>query len=194
MQPFEWLADIHQKVAALCLDFSIATSSLPVGKRLGECEKLLSFAQHPYFKAQIYIKAANISHKTSVIALESKKYQECSQFIEETLQYLQRAKPMADELLTDIINDVEGSSMIHKCRCSSIRETAMADQLLRKCLDEENLNFELVWNVVDIYRQVFPCLAFVVNKRQLFAQGKLMLKTKQLLTIGLEKYFETFSS
>ena len=107
-------------------------------------------------KAYCYLSLADATFKPGVSELADGKYKECLFLMRECYHPVEEARRYGhcDPFVSTEVAVFEGDIFLHQCTAESIQACSTGDDLFRSVLcDEDNLNVDMVWEVVDFYKQ-----------------------------------------
>ena len=107
-------------------------------------------------KAHCFLSLADATFKAGVSELAKGKYKECLAFMHECYHPVEEARRYGhcDPFVTTEVAVYEGDIFLHQCTAESIQARSTGDDLFSSVLcDEDNLNVDMVWEVVDWYKQ-----------------------------------------
>lgn len=106
-------------------------------------------------KAQSYLKLAECQFHRGIMALQKCDFKKCLSSMRECYMPLNEAPRLTTEdyMLTEV-RVMEADVLMHQCMAESIQARTIGDSLFDKVLlEEESLNIDMVWEVIDWYKQ-----------------------------------------
>ena len=107
-------------------------------------------------KAFCFLSLADATFKAGVSELAKGKYKECLALMYECYHPVEEARRYGhcDPFVTTEVAVYEGDIFLHQCTAESIQARSTGDDLFSSVLcDEDNLNVDMIWEVVDWYKQ-----------------------------------------
>ncbi|KAK7108007.1 uncharacterized protein [Littorina saxatilis] len=124
--------------------------------RISELEKLVAYVIDDMAKAEEYLEIANYYFHWCVTSLGKRDYQTCLRLLGECSFPLNEARRLgqADQRLTRECEMLDNDYFMQQCVAQSIQARVRGNELLDYVMrDEESLNMDMVWEVVDWLRQ-----------------------------------------
>jgi DnaJ-domain-containing protein 1 len=107
-------------------------------------------------KALCFLNLADANFKAGISELAKGKYKECLFFMRECYHPVEEARRYGhcDPFVSTEVAIYESDIFQHQCTAESIQARSTGDDLFRSVLcDEDNLNVDMVWEVIDFYKQ-----------------------------------------
>ena len=107
-------------------------------------------------KAYCFLSLADATFKAGVSQLAKGKYKECLFFMRECYHPIEEARKYGhcDPFVSSEVAVYEGDVFLHQCTAESVQACSTGDDLFNSVLcDEDNLNVDMVWEVVDFYKR-----------------------------------------
>lgn len=107
-------------------------------------------------KALCFLQLADTIFKAGISDLSAGKHKECMRLMRECYHPVEEARRYGhQDLFVDTeVRVFDEDIFLHQCTCESIQARITGDGLFDTIiLDEDNLNIEMVWEVVDWYKQ-----------------------------------------
>ncbi|XP_028392853.1 uncharacterized protein LOC114517357 [Dendronephthya gigantea] len=107
-------------------------------------------------KAHCFLSLADATFKAGVSALSKGKYKDCLTLMHDCYYPVEEARRFSnsDPFVTTEVSVYEIDIFVHQCTAESIQARTTGDKLFDKVLlEEDNLNVDMVWEVVDWYKR-----------------------------------------
>lgn len=107
-------------------------------------------------KAYCFLQLADAIFKTGISEMSAGRYKESMRLMRECYTPVEEARRYAfqDPFTETEVRIFDEDIFMHQCTCESIQARETGDGLFVKIiLDEDNLNIDMVWEVIDWYKQ-----------------------------------------
>lgn len=107
-------------------------------------------------KAHCFLQLADAIFKTGILEMSAGRHRESKKLMHECYMPVEEARRHGyhDPIIETEVRIFDEDIFMHLCTCESIQAQITGDDLFEKIiLDEDNLNIDMVWEVVDWYKQ-----------------------------------------
>ena len=107
-------------------------------------------------KAHAFLQLADAIFKTGISEMSAGRHKESKKLMHECYMPVEEARRHGhhDPIIETEVRIFDEDIFMHLCTCESIQAQITGDELFEKILlDEDNLNINMVWEVVDWYKQ-----------------------------------------
>ncbi|XP_013390038.1 uncharacterized protein LOC106158541 [Lingula anatina] len=100
------------------------------------------------------LEMTTVTFHLGVTALENGDITECLNYMAECYQPIEETKRVADDEIMKEVDVLEKDVFMQKCVAESIKARKTADDLLENILmEQEELSYDMIWEVIDWYKQ-----------------------------------------
>ena len=152
----QWLLGISHHIE-VCVTAIEATVALIRDQRekLMLLREVANTVQDGFMKAKWYLKLGETTFNAGVIAYENKEFDECHRFMADCHEPFEEAiKHSVDDIqICEAVCDFQDRVYVHLCIVESVSLRTQAENLFRMhLLNQESVNFDLMWDVVDMFK------------------------------------------
>ncbi|CAH1780689.1 unnamed protein product [Owenia fusiformis] len=174
----EWKVNTRKKMED-CLEEAIEyISSLDYGAKIRALEDLSGVVYYRETKAAIYLRIATEMFHKSVSKLAAGDIKGSLALLGDCYRPVQEAKKFDTEIYDDQFDTdlrvLEGDLLLHSCISEASQALQTGDELLEHItLDQEDINIDMVWEVVDWYKKSILLTRELDLEREAIAHSKL---------------------
>ncbi|XP_052812133.1 uncharacterized protein LOC128239523 isoform X2 [Mya arenaria] len=156
VKPLSWVTGVLTSCRACWED--VATNVLDVFDIELRCQAIYDIAmaiEVKEVKSEAFLKLAECQFHRGIVAIQDKDYKKCLNAMRECYMPINEAGRISpEEQIQTEVRVLEQDVLMHTCMAESMQARDIGDALFEKVLrDEESLNIDMVWEVIDWYKQ-----------------------------------------
>lgn len=156
----QWMSDVFRYIE-VCVEVLETTVPLEIThceqrEKLILLRKVANTIPDSISKATWCLKLGEAIFNAGVVAYESQLYDECKRHLEDCNEPLEEAirYGKSDTRIVEEAKDYQERVYIHLCISRSVSLRMQTEKLFHThLLNQESINFELIWDVVDMFKQ-----------------------------------------
>ncbi|XP_033761915.1 uncharacterized protein LOC117343593 [Pecten maximus] len=155
-KPSDWITKLLSSIDECWSEFSFFMNEhASLEDRIDHYYNVLETVEIDYIRGNFYLNLARFHFRSGVTAIQNGRYQRglsemrnCSMPIHEARKHCLDVNNVGLEC-----NILEDDVIMHQCTADAMQAIDVGDKLFRKIMkDEENINMDIVWDVVDWYK------------------------------------------
>ncbi|CAC5411014.1 unnamed protein product [Mytilus coruscus] len=156
VKPQSWRDGVFANATACLENFKLKIAELPIEERLNIYNDTIGSVQIDNVKCCIFIEITNCLFHQAVYALQNNDFKKAIYVLKETFFPLNETNRIRKgvTVIEAEARILEEDVFMHSCMAESVQAREIGDGLFRKVLlDEEKLNMDMVYEMIDWYKQ-----------------------------------------